>query len=102
MPSAAVSLATGGLGLPLALAGLGVSSSTTIEAAAKKGMKKAQGKVGLKRRNYATQLWHLAPDHKPTMEFMEQMGMIPANAKDFFDIQNKNRAVDYIMRKLRS
>lgn len=95
------------VGVPLVAAGTAIALEPTAEGAARAGYKASQGTKGQERREWSALLWHLgAEGHRASREFMVEMGILDKAEEliglGFFDEENLDTSVKYIMRKLRS
>ncbi len=100
------------IGVPIGAAGVALSFSATTEELGKAAYKARHLTRGEHRRAMAKCLWYLGtvhsghPRHEASIEFMRGMGILDDGEAlidlGFFDIRNKDLAIEYIMRKLRS
>ncbi len=97
-----------GIGVVVSAVGTGVSASASLESGVDNVKKRARGRLGLKRRQYATQLWELgSKKHRPSLEFLQALGILQtplrrAEYKFFFAKKNRTPAIAYIMGKMRA
>ena len=95
-----------GISVVVSAVGTGVSASASLESGVDNVKKRARGRLGLKRRQYATQLWELGSKSTGRRwSFCKRWGFFrPAAARGIqvlFAKKNRTPAIAYIMGKMR-